>query len=248
MTLVFKNKSYILFLGRNAPNDRTEAPITMDQVIDTLVMLGKYNSKKDFRKDFRKYFWDTKTHLKPFYSMWKKWSQYVKKNRVLHYTLSNDPKHDDVIPNQNRRRPGDAENLRTFFSPELKYMIGCDCEWRFPDDDAAPAKYRQVDCPVSAPARSANGAACTPSPAAVDPGRSTSLVGTWKLRKRLACPCGDPGVALTCSSSAPNCFNFCSKTARNSDSAPNCSNSVPPLSKPESARPTLETCGKVPRD
>jgi hypothetical protein len=72
------------------------------------------------------------------------------------------PLHKGYDPANPIKTTNGAENLRTLFSLELKYMTGCDCEWRFYHDDTAPARTLQVDRPVLAPAESADAAAAPP--------------------------------------------------------------------------------------
>ena len=67
----------------------------------------------------------------------------------------------------------DAENARVLFALELRFMVGCDCEWKFPDDGApAAAGTLDVDRNVLQAAAAADDAApppAPPAPPAVDP-------------------------------------------------------------------------------
>ncbi len=56
---IWRCRSYN-FLDRNTPEDRTEAPITIYEVIETLNQLAMYLGKKDFKKNF----WDKEPYLK----------------------------------------------------------------------------------------------------------------------------------------------------------------------------------------
>ncbi len=47
-------------LGRNTQEDSSEAPITIDEAIETLNQLAKYIGRKDYKKNF----WDTEPYLK----------------------------------------------------------------------------------------------------------------------------------------------------------------------------------------
>ncbi len=60
----------------------------------------------------------------------------------------------------------DAENVRALFALELKFMVGCDCKWTFPDDDAPPAAPAAN---VLSPAAAGDDDAPPPPPAPVDP-------------------------------------------------------------------------------
>ena len=196
-------------LGRNTPEDSSEAPITIDEVIETLNQLAMYIARKDYKKNF----WDTEPYLKQMLPKWKKW-QKVWKNHILHYTPRITPQQEDVTvdgliekfdtkkaksdsqiksvkispmfgpdvvnlykkaneaynPAAQIKSADDAENARALFALELRYMIGCDCEWTFPDDPSPSDTVVRNALPAAVlPAAGVSDDAPPPAPAAVDP-------------------------------------------------------------------------------
>ena len=96
-----------------SPDDKSDAPITIDDLMELFNQLSIYIGRKEFKKNFR----EIVSFLKNLLSKWKKW-QKVWKNRITHYTLRVDPQHPDVeiegvIEIWNPKKPKGEQQITT---------------------------------------------------------------------------------------------------------------------------------------